>query len=128
MTLDEDVQQTLEELGVEWGYDAQGFWVGDQEGGRYTDPAPTAEQVERAAHVVSDEDVYRDSAHRFEVFHDALGLSPGRFDEGWRVEADEGGIWYPDEEAQEEILAAPDPALHAVLICVDEPRRGTWHA
>lgn len=42
------------------------------------------------------------------------------------VEDDEGGVWWPDEAAAEQIAAADDPEAEAVRICETEPNRGVW--
>ena len=44
------------------------------------------------------------------------------------VEDSEGGIWWPNEEAAEEIMAAEDPAAAAVEMCETDPMRGVWHS
>lgn len=38
----------------------------------------------------------------------------------------EGGVWWPSDEAQDEIAAAADPQAKAVEICEREPMRGEW--
>lgn len=53
-------------------------------------------------------------------------LIPERGTMGWRVRDPDGGVWYPDAQAETEILEDEDPALLAVLICRDQPDRGTW--
>ena len=44
------------------------------------------------------------------------------------VRATAGGVWWPSEEAAEEIEAADNPAETALRICRDQPMRGKWHA
>lgn len=44
------------------------------------------------------------------------------------VEDTDGGVWWPSDEAIDEINAADDPGARAIEICVAEPMRGTWHA
>jgi hypothetical protein len=39
---------------------------------------------------------------------------------------EDGGIWWPSEEAQEEIEASENPELAAMLICEYQPMRGRW--
>lgn len=39
----------------------------------------------------------------------------------------DGGIWWPSEEAQAAIQAAPQPEAEAIRICEAEPMRGEWH-
>lgn len=46
---------------------------------------------------------------------------------GWRVEDSCGGIWWPSDEASDEIKAAADPAAAAIAMCQDYPSRGAWH-
>lgn len=46
--------------------------------------------------------------------------------DSWRVEDPDGGVWYPDETAAEEIASADDPAARAVHICRTQPMRGEW--
>lgn len=43
----------------------------------------------------------------------------------WYVVAD-GGMWWPDEGAQAEIDAMPDPAAHALWLSETAPERGEW--
>ena len=38
----------------------------------------------------------------------------------------EGGIWWPNEEAQAEINAADNSDEAAIEICENEPMRGVW--
>jgi hypothetical protein len=48
---------------------------------------------------------------------------------GWRVRDTDGGIWYPSEEALEDIAAAGGVLAQqdrALVICRDEPMRGEW--
>jgi hypothetical protein len=45
---------------------------------------------------------------------------------GWYVDDSDGGRWWPDDEAQEEIQRNDDPAARAVALCRDEPMRGEW--
>lgn len=74
----EDVQDGLREIGVWCGTDEDGeFWVGDPEGGRYDDPAPTFEEV-RAA--LNDLDMMGPGlvSERFALFHDYLADEVGR--------------------------------------------------
>jgi len=39
-----------------------------------------------------------------------------------------GGTWWPNEETQAEIESSYDPEITAIRICVEQPRRGTWHS
>jgi|AACY02.17.fsa_nt_gi hypothetical protein len=45
---------------------------------------------------------------------------------GWHVVDPRGGVWWPDDDAEEAIEAAADPAAAAVAIATAEPYRGTW--
>lgn len=45
----------------------------------------------------------------------------------WTVVDPDGGIWWPSDEAAEEIAASADPESTAIRIATDEPMRGTWH-
>lgn len=47
---------------------------------------------------------------------------------GWRVEDSCGSVWWPSDDAADEIEAAPDPAAAALAMCRDYPSRGTWNA
>jgi len=38
----------------------------------------------------------------------------------------EGGIWWPNQEAEAEIMASEDPEAKAIEICHTQPMRGTW--
>jgi regulator of RNase E activity RraA len=38
----------------------------------------------------------------------------------------EGGIWWPEDEAQAEIKASADPENTALLIVTETPMRGAW--
>lgn len=42
------------------------------------------------------------------------------------VRDSEGGVWWPSEEALDEIRASSDPEVTAIRICTQEPMRGTW--
>jgi len=42
------------------------------------------------------------------------------------VTDDCGGRWYPDDEAEQEIMESARPLLTAVKICATEPMRGCW--
>lgn len=53
-------------------------------------------------------------------------LTPELYSDGWCVSDSDGGRWWPDEEAQAEILAADDPGAAAVRMCDEEPMRGRW--
>lgn len=44
----------------------------------------------------------------------------------WCVVDGDGGVWWPSEEAAEEIEAADDSAAKAVEICDTDPMRGEW--
>lgn len=48
--------------------------------------------------------------------------------DGWTVVDDRGGRWHPDEDAAAQIATADDPETEAIVICMDEPMRGTWCA
>lgn len=43
------------------------------------------------------------------------------------VEDENGGIWWPSNEAELEIDASDDPEITAILMCASQPMRGTWH-
>jgi hypothetical protein len=49
---------------------------------------------------------------------------------GWQdtivVVDSEGGIWWPNESAQEQIYCSADPDAEAIRICTNQPTRGTW--
>ncbi len=45
---------------------------------------------------------------------------------GWSVVDEEGGRWWPDEEAAAQIDASSNPESEALRICEEEPMRGTW--
>lgn len=47
--------------------------------------------------------------------------------DGWHVEDPAGGIWWPSDEASEQIESTSDPASESVRICRETPMRGTWH-
>lgn len=38
----------------------------------------------------------------------------------------EGGAWWPNEAAAEQIATADDPEAEAIRICRDHPMCGTW--
>ena len=46
--------------------------------------------------------------------------------DGWSVADPAGGRWWPSEDAQAEIAAAPSPADAAVVMCDTDPMRGEW--
>jgi hypothetical protein len=46
--------------------------------------------------------------------------------DGWTVIDTDGGRWWPDNDAEKEILEADDPAAKAVEICDIDPSRGEW--
>lgn len=45
----------------------------------------------------------------------------------WTVRDEDGGRWWPNEEAANQIATANDPSVEALQICTDEPMRGKWH-
>jgi hypothetical protein len=49
----------------------------------------------------------------------------------WRVRDTNGGIWYPSDEAMDDIISVGDDqakqADRAVEICTEQPERGEWH-
>ena len=46
----------------------------------------------------------------------------------WTVNDSDGGVWWPSDEASEEIDAAVDPAAKAVAVCDAAPMRGEWRS
>lgn len=42
------------------------------------------------------------------------------------VEDANGGVWWPNDDAQAEIQAAGDPLAAAVKMCDESPMRGNW--
>lgn len=46
---------------------------------------------------------------------------------GWHVIDLAGGVWWPDDDADEEINASDDPARTARRICDEQPMRGKWY-
>lgn len=56
----------------------------------------------------------------------ASELAADRVVDGWRVVDLEGGAWWPDAGAADDIARAADPAAEAVRICASEPMRGQW--
>jgi len=38
----------------------------------------------------------------------------------------DGGVWWPSDEAEAEIMASDDPESKAIEIAETEPMRGTW--
>ena len=38
----------------------------------------------------------------------------------------EGGVWWPNEEAQAEIDASENPKAAAIQMAEEQPMRGTW--
>ena len=38
-----------------------------------------------------------------------------------------GGVWWPSEEAREEIGRCPEPSERAIEMAREEPLRGEWH-
>lgn len=47
--------------------------------------------------------------------------------DGWSVVDPNGGRWWPNDAATEEIDASDDPEQTALDICDNAPTRGTWH-
>lgn len=43
------------------------------------------------------------------------------------VEDTEGGVWWPNDDAQEEIQKADNPKAAAIKMCDETPTRGEWH-
>lgn len=48
-------------------------------------------------------------------------------DDTWTAIDEDGGRWWPSEEAEEEIEESSDPAATVVRIATEEPMRGVWH-
>jgi len=46
--------------------------------------------------------------------------------DGYAVEDTDGGIWWPDDDAQEEIAESRDPERSALQMAQRQPRRGIW--
>ena len=42
------------------------------------------------------------------------------------VEDTEGGVWWPNDDAQTAIQAADDPKAAAIKMCDETPMRGEW--
>ena len=42
------------------------------------------------------------------------------------VEDTDGGVWWPNDEANAEIMASADPQATALTMCEAEPTRGEW--
>lgn len=55
-----------------------------------------------------------------------FGLRAEGSDDSWSVVDPEGGVWWPSDEAADEIAAAQDSAAMAVRICTEQPMRGDW--
>jgi hypothetical protein len=45
---------------------------------------------------------------------------------GWTVIDEDGGQWWPSEEAIAQINSASNPEAEALRICEEDPMRGTW--
>ena len=45
---------------------------------------------------------------------------------GWYVLTGHAEMWLPSEEARKAIEQSPNPASTVVLICEEQPSRGTW--
>ena len=61
-----------------------------------------------------------------ELVVEEVGIEATETADGWKVTDSEGGIWWPSDEAAEEIESAEDPKAAALRICEAEPMRGTW--
>jgi hypothetical protein len=46
--------------------------------------------------------------------------------EGWRVVDYEGGVWWPDAQAQGVIADSDEPSAAAIAMCETAPERGVW--
>lgn len=56
-------------------------------------------------------------------------LQPNRNADGWHVtDVNNGGVWWPSDEAKQQIEAAQDPAAEALRIVRAEPMRGVWRS
>ena len=61
-------------------------------------------------------------------------LTPKHNVNGWHVVDTDGGVWWPNEDAQVELGRAEDAASFeyaaalAVAICQDAPLRGEWRS
>lgn len=70
----------------------------------------------------------------FEVATDASeepaepALTAVETDGTWAVDDEDGGRWFPGDDAEAEILASEDPAATAVHICREQPMRGEWRS
>lgn len=53
-------------------------------------------------------------------------LQAEKLTDGWTVVDDEGGRWWPNAAAMDQIENADDQGEEAVRICTEEPMRGTW--
>ena len=42
------------------------------------------------------------------------------------VEDTEGGVWWPNDEAQQEIQSTGDPKSAAITMCAETPMLGEW--
>lgn len=47
-------------------------------------------------------------------------------DDTMTVRDEDGGRWWPSDEALDEINASDDPEAAALRICEKEPMRGVW--
>ena len=45
----------------------------------------------------------------------------------WSVVDLDGGVWWADSDADQEINDSANPEATAIRICEEEPTRGEWH-
>jgi len=55
-----------------------------------------------------------------------VGLRVRKLHDEFVVWDGQGGVWWPSEEAQEEIAEADNPRVAALRMCYDQPYRGVW--
>tara|TARA_R110000796_G_scaffold19712_5_gene59175 strand:+ start:731 stop:922 length:192 start_codon:yes stop_codon:yes gene_type:complete len=46
----------------------------------------------------------------------------------YAVEDDDGGIWHPNEDSEQEIARAADPKKCAIALVIADPMSGEWHS
>jgi hypothetical protein len=55
-------------------------------------------------------------------------LTAVRKADGWCVEDSCGGVWWPSDDAADEIQLAVCPAAAVFAMCQNSPMRGEWHS
>ena len=55
-------------------------------------------------------------------------LIPRHNADGWHVVDTDGGVWWPNDDAQTELERADDSAALVVAMCESAPMRGEWRS